>query len=153
MLTTDGAWKVDERGFNIIAENASSSYDAVRRLTAFATWTGGVDNVSIIAIEDLSLFAKSSEDLQRKNSASACVTLWFHESKFTISEPQKQFGQQSPEVKSIQKKSTKTRRKKQVSDNHSHGEADEVTQLDLITPGSKSVVKKVKVEISTEDNN
>jgi serine/threonine protein phosphatase PrpC len=51
VLATDGAWKGAEDGFNAVLKKAPSSTAAVSRALSLATWSGGFDNASIIAIE------------------------------------------------------------------------------------------------------
>lgn len=80
ILGSDGAWKADPLGFELIAKEAKGASDAVRRLLAFASWTGGHDNTSVLAIDDLArLFAELSQ-----TSSSAQVTLWLADQKFVV---------------------------------------------------------------------
>jgi serine/threonine protein phosphatase PrpC len=167
LLATDGAWKVDELGFKALASNATTANDVVRRIVAVANWVGGVDNVSVIAIEDLNKFALSSVDIDRKNSESSWVTAWAHDTKFTIKEPVKISSLQkiSVEYKSPSKKSsneTKKSKRKPLDSPQSLSEATSQPQLELIASPNKQQKNsnnqtkqhqtKVKVQISTDND-
>lgn len=86
LLATDGAWKADEKGFNLIARGAKSANDAITKISRFASWTGGIDNVSVIAIEDISRFAASNKLLPYAAAKSARVTTWICDTKFVVSD-------------------------------------------------------------------
>lgn len=84
VLASDGAWKSTGEGFSTIAEHAPTAIDLVRRTIAAAQWGGGVDNVSIIAIKDLTqllsdvYFSPSTFPAQRR------VVAWFAGVKIII---------------------------------------------------------------------
>jgi len=84
ILATDGAWKAVEDGFRSLALHATSATEAMRRIITFSAWTGGVDNVSIVAIEDILKFAKSGGDTVRQASTASRATVWFCDNKFTM---------------------------------------------------------------------
>jgi serine/threonine protein phosphatase PrpC len=52
LLATDGVWINDEGAFNLVAKNSRNSSELVRRLLTAASWLGGNDNASAIAIKD-----------------------------------------------------------------------------------------------------
>jgi len=83
VLATDGAWKADAIGFERILSNAGSADEAVRRSLTFANWVGGIDNVSIIAIEDLAVFAEHGVIAQLGIVGRA--TVWISDFKFAVS--------------------------------------------------------------------
>lgn len=84
ILATDGAWKGDEFGFNSLALHATSALESMRRILSLSSWTGGLDNVSIIAIDDLTSFAKGCDDPIRKLSNLTWATVWICDTKFVI---------------------------------------------------------------------
>ncbi|MEB1902963.1 PP2C family serine/threonine-protein phosphatase [Xanthomonas campestris pv. campestris] len=52
LLATDGVWKLSEDAFLKIAKNSSTVSDLVRRCITAASWLGGLDNSSAIALKD-----------------------------------------------------------------------------------------------------
>jgi serine/threonine protein phosphatase PrpC len=77
ILASDGAWKDTNQCFDEVIKNAPSAVDAVRRILAIATWCGGSDNISILAIDNL----KDIEALLISHGASSKtksskVSLW-----------------------------------------------------------------------------
>lgn len=52
LLATDGVWVNGTDAFNLIAKHSRGSSELVRRLLTTASWLGGVDNASAIAIKD-----------------------------------------------------------------------------------------------------
>lgn len=87
LLATDGAWKSDELAFNLVAIHATNAHDVVRRVISLSAWTGAVDNVSIIAIEDLHKFATTIEDYEYSGELNrATLTAWFRDHKLVVTE-------------------------------------------------------------------
>lgn len=79
LLGSDGLWKIAQ-DFEIVMLNAQTAIDAVRRGINLANWVGGVDNASIIAVEDLKKFCgskDSAEAIQHRVS----VSLWIGSSR------------------------------------------------------------------------
>lgn len=85
MLATDGAWKADEKGFTLIARGAKSAHEAITRIPRFASWTGGIDNISLIAIEDFLAFASGNKSSQFGITA-AKVTAWICDNKIVVTD-------------------------------------------------------------------
>ncbi len=86
MLATDGAWKADEKGFTLIARGAKSAHEAITRIPRFASWTGGIDNISLIAIEDFLGFASTNKSPQFGMATAAKVTAWICDNKFVVTD-------------------------------------------------------------------
>lgn len=83
ILATDGAWKGGESGFRSIASHAGNHNLLVSRVVNFAMWTGGKDNISVIAIDNMHSFATKTTDWTM--SAAECrVSLWAAGKKVTI---------------------------------------------------------------------
>ncbi|HHQ6617614.1 TPA: PP2C family protein-serine/threonine phosphatase [Serratia fonticola] len=85
ILASDGAWKDTDICFDKVIINAPSAQDAVRRVLATATWCGGSDNTSILAIDNL----KDIENLLVNYNISAKdkfpkVSLWQVDKKTII---------------------------------------------------------------------
>lgn len=80
LLGSDGLWKF-AKDFETVMLNARTGIDAVRRGINLANWVGGLDNASIIAIEDLKKFCspKPVTDAIRNRVS---VSLWLGTSKF-----------------------------------------------------------------------
>ena len=79
LLGSDGMWKV-AKDFHSIMRNSRTAIDAVRRGINSANWVGGVDNASLIAIDDLKKFCGIAykQDLQKYCFS---LTLWIGSSK------------------------------------------------------------------------
>lgn len=83
ILATDGAWRGQESVFNSIAMHTESAKVVVNRVVSLALWTGGSDNISIIAIENLDAFAKEGTP-GTSTPAESRVSLWTGGKKATI---------------------------------------------------------------------
>jgi serine/threonine protein phosphatase PrpC len=75
VLGSDGLWRAAQ-DFEAVVANSASPSDVARRAIALASWVGGVDNASIIAISEVSLLCglqqpKLSGGLRRPE-----VVLW-----------------------------------------------------------------------------
>lgn len=86
VLATDGAWKSDSVGFTSIALNAGTPSDVTRRALAFANWTGGVDNVAVIAIRSVAGLIPLTVIPERLSSKATWATVWSGDFKFTVCE-------------------------------------------------------------------
>jgi serine/threonine protein phosphatase PrpC len=53
LLGSDGLWRIGEATFQALVTNAPSASEAVRRVLLGASWTGGVDDATAIAIADI----------------------------------------------------------------------------------------------------
>lgn len=154
ILATDGAWKSDERGFISLLQNASSSIEATRRTLAFSSWTGGIDNVSIIAIENLRQFATERRLDSYVNIGLGRLAAWICDQKFVA------LGLESvtPEVKNPllhNQARDKTRvRKKAKTPRKAGPQTDNSLPLDLdssdIEHGEPKKIRP-KVEVSTDE--
>ena len=160
ILASDGAWKSDEAGFGLIMQHSKSAADAVRRSMAFASWTGGVDNVSVIAIEDLLTFAKIGEAPEASVQLlpqTACVKAWVCDTKLVICESPRKISNTKSQVekKTGQEKSStrkngaerKTRSRRPPVKSHSNQDEKQISLME----GEKNN-RRTKIEISTDDN-
>lgn len=84
VLCSDGCWKHDSTGFELVVVNAKSSIESSRRALALANWTGGTDNSSIIIIEDVSKLIGWCRLNAIKRSESARLTVWLADQRFTL---------------------------------------------------------------------
>lgn len=150
LLATDGIWKGNDQTFIAIAQNAGNGVDVARRAISVATWSGGLDNASIIAIEDLATFAKSGSS---RSSRGGGVRLWINDTKIVI--PRLRTVPFAPEPSSAKEKAES--RKKGGDDRRRRGRTDlqrkphskPDDQLSFIQESGK-VSRKPKIEISTE---
>ena len=86
VLGSDGLWKSAEAGFQSVLFHAASAHEAVRRTIAFANWTGGMDNISVVVIADLNKMAEAITPPIRSAGTSMAITFWAGDTKFTSSE-------------------------------------------------------------------
>ncbi|MGE4840610.1 PP2C family protein-serine/threonine phosphatase [Yersinia enterocolitica] len=87
VLATDGAWKDTGNSFLSLLKQAPSCLDAVRRVLATATWCGGRDNITMLAIEDAKTLQKISLAEARDFSEFNWITVWVKNSKLKIACP------------------------------------------------------------------
>lgn len=80
ILTTDGIWKGSS--FNSFAKFAPSSFEVVRRLLAMATWSGGMDNSTIIAIDSIASIRALFVENRSTDVHFPKIVAWFSDSKF-----------------------------------------------------------------------
>lgn len=83
-LCSDGCWKHDSNGFELVVVNAKSSIESSRRALALANWTGGADNSSIIIVEDISKLLSWCKLNAIRRSNSTRLTVWLADQKFTF---------------------------------------------------------------------
>jgi hypothetical protein len=131
----------------------------MRRTLSLSAWTGGVDNVSIIAIEDLKKFASASKKQAIIPAGAVRIEAWFTDMKLVMTEnwlrPSHRYEKPSTEevpqknetgTPNKRKRKTDARKKPQLA-------SSEVRQLDLteeILKQEKNQVERPKIEISTE---
>ncbi|MDQ6623143.1 MAG: serine/threonine-protein phosphatase [Verrucomicrobiota bacterium] len=155
ILASDGAWRGSEDGFRAIALHSENASDATRRMLAFARWAGGLDNISVIAIQDIAELALNMKQ-NRRPERSARAVMWICESKIVASA----FGLHGsdalfyPASPPSRTKSTETRRKKKKwgiykkdkeTDKEAHLNIDD--GRDVVRP----LEPRPKVEISVEE--
>lgn len=161
ILASDGAWKADALAFELINAEAKTATDAVRRALAFAGWAGGLDNTSVLAIEDLETL--SSYEAQREGEwrapSSIRMTSWIGGRSLVMSHS---FAAQAspqlfPEVnrpeppppKDKPKRKGSAKRKTVVQQvGHDEPELD----LNVDRPSGKVSVERPQVEISTDED-
>lgn len=99
LLGSDGMWKV-AKDYEAVMLNSRNASEAVRRGITLANWVGGVDNASLIAIEDLGKFCGIPGDKGILNQQTS-LSLWVGLSKFRfLSGPRPQFVEvRKPEKK------------------------------------------------------
>jgi serine/threonine protein phosphatase PrpC len=84
LLASDGAWKIDPSGFDSIIVNSKSGLDSAKRIIAFANWVGGVDNTSILVIEDCQLIMDDCQKDAQTASRDIKISVWFGETKLVM---------------------------------------------------------------------
>ncbi|SPD46712.1 PP2C family protein-serine/threonine phosphatase [Cupriavidus neocaledonicus] len=86
ILASDGAWKEAPDGFNAILAHAELASDAMRRVIAFATWAGGTDNISLIAIDDVRKLVRSVDWNDPVESRRGRATVLYGDTKLVLME-------------------------------------------------------------------
>lgn len=84
VLCSDGCWKHDSLGFELVVTNAKSSIEASRRALALANWTGGTDNSSIIVIEDISKLVEWCVSKATKKTKNTNLDVWLADQRFSF---------------------------------------------------------------------
>lgn len=84
VLGSDGLWRAS-KDFEAVAANATTAIEVVRRTINLANWVGGVDNSTLVAIQDLNLFFGSPLDFNPTTSR-ASLTMWLGSTKVKIQE-------------------------------------------------------------------
>lgn len=151
ILATDGAWKGNESTFSATARNAGNALEAVRRISAVASWTGGIDNASIVAIDNLTTFARSGQPKSPRREAGARI--WVSDYRIVIPWSRTQsFNSGTPfasDKNEPRKKAQDDRKLRRRSEYQKRPEQRPADQLNLIDDSAKDP-KRPKIEISTE---
>lgn len=114
ILGTDGLWRA-ARDFELVAANARTPVDVVRRTINTANWVGGLDNSSVIAIEDVGKFLSLQPSAFVPNKSNHLV-LWMgsnrlkvvgdfvlREQKIAASKPEKPAGKGKPKTERVKR--------------------------------------------------
>lgn len=105
LLATDGVWINDTGAFNLVAKHSRSTSELARRLLTTASWLGGSDNASVIAIRDPQQMPGAVECPPRNTR----ITMWLTDKQVVTYRPTTGLSE-SP--KPPIEKQTKKRRKK-----------------------------------------
>lgn len=142
LLGSDGLWKTS-KDFEVVIKNSANANDAARRAIALANWTGGVDNVSVIAIESVEKFCELSS-LQAAQAGFITATVWLGQStlKFIMERfaPFSQQKQEKPRRRAINKRkvSAAAEREQQLSLTEAREANDQGRPVIEISVGKKS---------------
>jgi len=151
ILASDGTWKGNESTFSAVAQNATNSVEVVRRALAVATWSGGSDNASIVAIDNLATFAKGGP--QRTPRCRGRVILWINDTKIVLQSSRGGVINPEPSLRKEKvespKKIVEDRRRRGRTDYQRKQQSKSDDQLSFI-PESGKISRKPKIEISTE---
>lgn len=105
LLATDGIWINDAGAFNLISKHSRGPSELVRRLLTSASWLGGIDNASAIAIRDPQEVPGTVENI----SPNTRITMWLTDKQVVIYRTRAELSEPSkPPIE----KQTKKRRKK-----------------------------------------
>ena len=150
VLSSDGCWKHDPLGFELVVVNAKSSIEASRRALAMANWTGGSDNSSIIVIESVATIVQWCVDQALKANKSVKVTSWIADEKFVFN-VRYIFAVRHDEVPVVNKKIAKrVYRSRQKADEIRPKQMDLVEQPDERKKTRASSRPRPVVEISVD---
>lgn len=157
LLASDGVWKSNSNGFDAVSNYAPSAFELVRRLLAVATWSGGHDNSTLIAIESIEktisiLFKKGGE-------ITGCpkITAWFSDLKFQIfdseriNRPEKFSQVEIPALQSFDSSVDKNK----SEENTSHDlkkDRSKNSKRERKGNQKKSEKEQIEIEISTEED-
>lgn len=131
VLGSDGLWKF-AGDFDSVVLNAGGALDAVRRSINLANWVGGLDNASILVIDDIEKFCRPVGSPKRFSDG-ADLSLWTGRSRFRlIGSSRNQWTSSFKQEKSRRK----TQKPKQV-------EAKE-SESQLALPSTENPVKDTK---------
>lgn len=162
VIASDGAWKAAPEAFAAIVRNAPSASDLVRRVITSAFWMGGIDNVSVVAIQDVEQFIALASSNGAGGYPRNRITFWFADTKLVLTdvygrqrlEPRMQekagMGEPAPqpEKKGGRKSSGKSKKKSSVENSPN-------PQLDLEV-GEKANEQyneaRPKIVVSTDDD-
>lgn len=140
VLGSDGLWRA-AKDFEAVASNASSSADLVRRALNLANWVGGVDNSSVLAIEDLSRFCRPKlNQMSLPSSGHPSIVLWTPQVKTRIMPPPQRWSGET----NVQPKGS-TRAKRKISKTKSTETTSGATQLPLEPSNPEQARPKLEV--------
>lgn len=105
LLATDGVWINNASAFNLVAKHSRSSSELVRRLLTTASWLGGGDNASAIAVRDPQQLPGTVEYSSRNTR----ITMWLTDKQVVTYRPTTRMSESS---RPPTEKQTKKRRKK-----------------------------------------
>ncbi|HHH2169633.1 TPA: PP2C family serine/threonine-protein phosphatase [Yersinia enterocolitica] len=108
ILVSDGAWKDSDNCFEKVIKNATNSLDVVRRTLALATWCGGTDNSSIIALSSNPVLNKETTSHKHHN-----LNIILGDTKFSFL-TEKVNIQKTPQLQKTKKKSPTKLKKNEV---------------------------------------
>lgn len=155
LLASDGLWKKVSDAFEIVVLNSKTGLECVRRTTALAAWAGGIDNSSVIVIDDVEALIAKCAASSSNDGSMVGASVWFLEEKFHYHErimvPRAQPDAIKPN-RILRKSARKPRAKlTETSKERSGG------QLDLTVDGpaaetSRRATGRARIEISVEDN-
>jgi len=153
VLSSDGCWKHDPLGFELVVVNAKSSIEASRRALAMANWTGGSDNSSIIVIEDIAKVVEWCVSRAFTDSNCVRVESWIADTKsvFHISYI---LSVRQSDASSVEKKVVKrVSRSRQKSDDGSLRQMDLVEQSAEKKRSKASLRPEVKISVEPSVTN
>lgn len=153
ILASDGIWKGSEEAFHVMAVQAVSPSELIRRSLMFATWSGGVDNASIAVIADpAAMVGQASEG--RVGEARVCA--WIHDAKVVLRASRSLEIKRAEVAADLGTESGARGRKQKARRKTADKVSDDGRQLSLTGDepvAAKKGVVKPKVVISTDDDN
>jgi serine/threonine protein phosphatase PrpC len=136
VIGSDGLWRAAQ-DFAVVAAGSPSAADVVRRAINLANWVGGVDNTSIIAIEDLNCFCKPRVGETTPDAPwQPSITIWAHAHKLRLISPE--WPRESVARAPARPKKKTTRAKGAI----------EAKQLQLESASAEDVKPKHKLEVT-----
>ncbi|WP_082124230.1 PP2C family protein-serine/threonine phosphatase [Lysobacter capsici] len=150
LLGSDGLWRANQDAFERIAQNSITSNELVRRSITAASWLGGIDNSSAVAIDDLKAFAAASPKAQPD---SVTTTIWTSSEKVVffkdlhVTEPGSKINYSSEpnQAPKTDKSAIKKRRSKKIKSTVSE-------QLPLNEPDKGTSQKKREIVAGPDED-
>lgn len=149
VLCSDGCWKHDPLGFELVVVNAKLPIESSRRALALANWAGGADNSSIIIIDDVSRLIEWCVRNSVRKSGATRVGVWLADQKFSFF-INYVFSNRNSELSPVSEKkpARKYGRSKQKN------ELEPPVQMDLVerteSKRRQRAVNRPKIEISVD---
>jgi len=155
VLASDGAWKGSEEGFRAILKFGTNANDTVKRLFAFATWTGGIDNISMVAIEDFKSFAELGAGSKLNDRRNSSISVWMCDTKVVLNAGQNRkqnYLKSSSDATDLGKKLVVKGKKRNLNKASKSLEPIRDIQPSLIEPETEKGKKsKLKVEVTIDE--
>lgn len=144
VIGSDGLWRVAQ-DFPLVTSNASSAAELVRRALNLANWVGGVDNASVIAIEDLNRFCKPTlHDGSPTSERVPLITVWAPMLKVSL------IFKDWPREAAVTQKPVRAKRKATKPKGASIVEDDQQLLLESATTGASKLRPKLEVTIGED---
>lgn len=145
VLGSDGLWRA-ARDFETLVANATTPADAVRRAITLANWVGGVDNSSMIAVDDVERLCGDRHAQASVGKRQMEIDLWLSSVKVKI--PTSNW---ISEVKSAPPRG-KPDKQKVKSKRKEYRQPEDGLQLELESVDSKRARPKIEVMTNEEPN-
>lgn len=153
ILASDGLWKRTQGTFALVIENSKSSLEAVKRAITLANWTGGVDNSSIIVIDDIDNLREQCAKLKCKSDSGLHVSVWFSDQKFVFYQaPQKTAHEPTDGNKPFAKRVKRTRPSKDRRTENAPAEQLDLSVDTAPTKSERRTSNRAKIQIEVDNS-
>jgi serine/threonine protein phosphatase PrpC len=143
VLGSDGLWRA-ARDFETTVANSTTPTDAVRRAIALANWVGGVDNASLIVVDDVQRLCGKRQAQVSADRLQTEIALWSSSTKVKILTSNWMGEAKSAETRVKPEKQKRNTKKKE------HRKTENESQLKLEAVDSKQA--RPKIEVTTSED-